>query len=129
MPSDTFNESLNMIAGPGGGVAPQPVAAASSPSLLASLPGWVNPALGMAGVAGTAIEKFIAAKQAEKARRDAKRMAEEQLALQKRAQNFQEQQWSDGTTQRAMNVSNSAFPAINANMDWRERIGVLSRGS
>lgn len=127
--NSSFNESLNMIAGPGGGVAPQPVAGASAPSLAASLPMYLNPVTAGVGVLGQGLGTFLAIKQKEKDDRERKRIADAELALRKRSQDLEERKYNDGTGQRAMNLSNSAFPAINANMDWRERIGVLARGS
>lgn len=105
------------------------VAKASAPSLLSSIPGWVNPAAAGVSLAGSALGSFLQYQQAEDAERQRKKEFEEGKRQADRAAAFQERQYSEGAGVRAANMANQTFPALEKGMDWRARLAFLERGA
>jgi len=124
---DKYSSALGVFSGPS-----SPAAAAAktaAPSILSSIPGWVNPALAGASLLGGGIASYLQAQDNEEALAQRKREFEEQKRRARVEEQFRERDWQDGNVVRGAAAANQVYPALNQAADWRARIAALSRGA
>lgn len=96
----------------------------SAPTIMSDANPFLKYGASIASVGGNALSAFINMRQAE----EQQRLAEEDLKLKKRAQALSEKQYNDGSTQRGVDLTTSAYGAANTAQGWRDRIRAIVRG-